>query len=64
VVKELKKLPEHVVIKLRAWVNDVEDRGLPEVKKYLAIMTNQSKEKKDVGNVPLDYLKHIEHFIL
>jgi proteic killer suppression protein len=49
VVKELKKLPEHVVIKLRAWVNDVEDRGLPEVKKISGYHDEPVKGKERRG---------------
>jgi toxin HigB-1 len=31
--KDLRNLPSHVIIKLMAWVDDVENRGLEEVKK-------------------------------
>ncbi len=33
VQKDLKKLPQHVVIKLLAWAKDVEEYGLLEVRK-------------------------------
>ncbi len=33
VKKQLKKLPYHIVENLEAWVDDVEERGLEEVKK-------------------------------
>lgn len=31
--KQLRALPQHVVLKLLAWVEDVEERGLEEVRK-------------------------------
>jgi len=33
VVKQLRRVPKHVVAKLLAWVDDVEARGLDEVRK-------------------------------
>lgn len=32
-IKDLKKIPRHVVLKLQAWVEDVGHKGLDEVKK-------------------------------
>ena len=32
-LKQLQKLPRHIVINLMAWVDDVEDSGLEEVRK-------------------------------
>lgn len=33
VLKSLKKLPKHIVVKLQAWVDDVEENGLEEIRK-------------------------------
>lgn len=33
VQKQLKKLPQHIVISFQNWVEDVEERGLEEVRK-------------------------------
>jgi toxin HigB-1 len=35
VQKQLQKLPRHIVENLAAWVDDIEDRGLEEVRKIL-----------------------------
>ncbi|MEI6805175.1 MAG: type II toxin-antitoxin system mRNA interferase toxin, RelE/StbE family [Myxococcaceae bacterium] len=31
--KDLKKVPRHIAVKLQLWVDDVEERGLQEVRK-------------------------------
>jgi proteic killer suppression protein len=33
VIKDLKKLPSYVVLKLQAWIDDISHRGLREVRK-------------------------------
>jgi proteic killer suppression protein len=47
--KDLKKIPKHVVTKLQAWVNDVEDRGLPNVKKIPGYHDEPIKGKERQG---------------
>jgi proteic killer suppression protein len=32
-IKQLRKAPQHVAAKLEAWIDDVEDRGIEEVRK-------------------------------
>jgi mRNA-degrading endonuclease RelE of RelBE toxin-antitoxin system len=39
--KDLAIVPRHVAVKLQDWSEDVEDRGLEEVRKAPATMTNR-----------------------
>jgi len=48
-VKNLEKVPEHVAIKLQAWVSDVGARGLREVRRLSGFMMSHYKAK-ELGN--------------
>ena len=52
--KQLKKLPVHIVVSFQNWVEDVEDRGLYEVRKTAGYHDELLKGKlKDVRSIRL-----------
>ncbi len=54
VKKQLRKLPVHIVISFQNWVEDVEDRGLLEVRKIAGYHDEPLKgELKDMRSIRL-----------
>ncbi|MFQ5729227.1 MAG: type II toxin-antitoxin system RelE/ParE family toxin [Waddliaceae bacterium] len=44
--KDLRKLPQHIILKLAAWIEDVGERGLAEVRKIAGYHDEALKGKR------------------